>query len=181
MAPRTRHAGFTLIELMIVVALIGILASIAIPSFRDYQLRSRRSEAYANLVSLAKAQKSYAAEFGNPVVVAPMPGGGFGTTARPWTGAAMVAFGQTGWQPEGNVFFDYDTNANGGPGCVCQGCFTATAYGDLDGDGQVSALMYASADVLGATCDSSVLGFDPPATSDQIGDPAPTGTVPDRY
>jgi len=44
--------GFTLIELMIVVAIIGILAAIAIPNFLKYQAKSKQSEARANLTSI---------------------------------------------------------------------------------------------------------------------------------
>jgi type IV pilus assembly protein PilA len=54
--------GFTLIELMIVVAIIGILAAIAIPNFMKFQAKSKQSEAKTNLKSLYTAQKAYFGE-----------------------------------------------------------------------------------------------------------------------
>src|SRR4051812_21327863 len=56
--------GFTLIELMIVVAIIGILAAIAIPNFLQYQMKSRQSEAKTNLQAIKTSEVSFQAERG---------------------------------------------------------------------------------------------------------------------
>jgi type IV pilus assembly protein PilA len=57
-----KKGGFTLIELMIVVAIIGILAAIAIPNFIRFQAKSKQSEAKTNLKAIFTAQKSYFGE-----------------------------------------------------------------------------------------------------------------------
>jgi type IV pilus assembly protein PilA len=79
-----RNRGFTLIELMIVVAIIGILAAIAIPNFIKFQARSKQSEAKTNLKALYTAQKSFFSEkdrysdFANEIGFAPERGNRYG-------------------------------------------------------------------------------------------------------
>jgi len=51
--------GFTLMELMIVVAIIGIIAAIAMPSYQEYVQKSRRSEAHAGLVKMQLQQEAH--------------------------------------------------------------------------------------------------------------------------
>jgi prepilin-type N-terminal cleavage/methylation domain-containing protein len=142
---QTRNAGFTLVEMMIVVALIGILSAVAIPSFLTYQARSRRAESYSNLAAIAKSQKSFQASRGtfhdsgnswpDPAL---SPQGVLGTHTLVWDAASEVAFEELGWAPEGQTFYSYMTYVC----CVNELCFTASAYGDVDGDGTPAAVMY---------------------------------------
>ncbi|THU05242.1 type IV pilin protein [Lampropedia puyangensis] len=61
---RNDEQGFTLIELMIVVAVVGILAAIAYPSYLEYVLRSRRAEGQAFLNEAAARMERYRAQNG---------------------------------------------------------------------------------------------------------------------
>ena len=57
-----RSTGFTLIELMIVVIIIGVLLGISIPAYRDYVVRSHRADAQAALLDIAARQERFVAQ-----------------------------------------------------------------------------------------------------------------------
>jgi prepilin-type N-terminal cleavage/methylation domain-containing protein len=166
---RTNQAGgFTLVELMIVVALIGVLSAVAIPAFLTYQARSRRAESYTNLAAIADAQKSLQAttgQFFDSGVSWPDPAstpeGSLGIHTMDWDAASEAAYADLGWAPEGQVYYSYMTNV-----CCATGlCFTATAFGDVDGNGVPAAVMYvepqynsAGGIVAGTECPSGLGG-----------------------
>ncbi len=131
-----KQEGFTLIELMIVVAIIGILAAIAIPNFIQYQMRSRTSEAKTNLAAIKTAQLAFQAEQRCFLQVATAPAalpangslvawpnnvGGIAAPtvpAAPWcfnnVGAVSTIvgqFGDIGFAPAGNVRYQYMNTA----------------------------------------------------------------------
>lgn len=153
MSQTKRERGFTLVELMVAVAIIGVLSSIAISGFMLHQQRSKRAEALTVLSSIADLEKTYFAEFNQylPVTV-PEPGvPAISPRNRPWT-PANANFAALGFDPDGYVYYDYEISMNA---CgVNQDCFTATAIGDVDGDGAISVLQYASPNRTGvfATC-----------------------------
>ena len=57
---KKQNLGFTLIEIMIVVAILGLLAAVAIPSYREYVVRSNRADAKDKLSEIAYEQERFA-------------------------------------------------------------------------------------------------------------------------
>ncbi len=60
---KPRHSGFTLIEILIVVAILGVLVSIALPAYQNSVIRSGRAEAKGELVQVASDLERYFSNF----------------------------------------------------------------------------------------------------------------------
>jgi type IV pilus assembly protein PilA len=96
------QAGFSLVELMVVVGIIGLLAAIAVPQFSKFQARARQSESKALLASIFTGEKAFFAEWN--AYTASMTNAGVGTTGNKLRYNGGVAEGAnvcTGTYPTG--------------------------------------------------------------------------------
>jgi type IV pilus assembly protein PilA len=142
--------GFTLIELMIVVAIIGILAAIAIPNYLNYQMKAKTSEAKSNLGAITTAETAFAAEHDAYADCEPAPTGAPASgdtdgSKYSWASPGGQGFSLIGFEPSGDVYYVYAvgpqsamTNATGtggmtnDPNTIASG--TATSLDPSTGD-----------------------------------------------
>ncbi len=142
-----RNEGFTVTELMIAVVILGVLASLAIPTFTSYIYKARVTEATGFLTKIKQRQDSYREEFGRFCAVD-------GTGYSSWNPATIPGLDPVAWEtttewtqlgaaPDGPVRFQYATVA-GAPGVTPPSgsnlddddhWFAARAQGDLNEDG----------------------------------------------
>lgn len=138
-----KRTGFSLIELMVVIAIIGFLAMISMPTFTKFLAKAKRTEAYANLHAIYAAEKAYWIEHGT-------------------YSDQLLGEGGIGWQPEGyesgssNLHYTYGFGGSEGRNYVTgslqasggdlQGAhagkdsFMVVAAADIDGDGKLDIL-----------------------------------------
>lgn len=133
----SKSAGFSLIELMVVIAIVAILSTVAIPHFLGFQMRARQTEAYSNLGAIRACEEGYRAENDVYLDATQSPAAGaLDGTPDPWAdNDANGNWTAMGFAPDGEVRYKYSVTLIGGAGGVPPG-YRVIARGDVDNNGQ---------------------------------------------
>jgi prepilin-type N-terminal cleavage/methylation domain-containing protein len=132
--PSRRAAGFTLLELMTVVAIIGTLAAIAIPAFVKYLRKAKTAEVMVNLETVSALERAYRVDHGTYLACPHNPKkltckGKSMELKRPWD--TTPAWEALGFHPDGQLYYRYRVT-------LTKTGFAAEATADLDCNGKRS-------------------------------------------
>lgn len=166
MRQRSRAAGFTLVELMVAVAIVGILASMAIPEFHKFQYRSKQSERGLMLTSIERAvedywmrESRYPQDWGGGVSALNLwdnPGWPPAPHKRPFRLANWGDhWSRLSLKVEGGLYYDYWGNATAQPAPQPR-TVSLWAESDLDGDRVYNCLFWRQKTYVGAAKTSDV-------------------------
>ena len=135
MGKAQRSVGFTLVELLAAVAIVGVLVTLAVPRFRVFIAKARQSEASINLGIIAKLQQSYYNEYGkyyNESSFKMGKGGGGGSC--PTTNVNELGFRTIKCS---KLRYTYTSRSGGGGGAINDGLTTNHIYPGCSGAGKV--------------------------------------------
>ena len=146
---------------MIVVAIIGILAAIAIPNFIRYQLRSKTSEARTIMAGIRTAEEAFRAEFDEYTPATTNPTALPGTTRAAWEERLCPTncnrnqigncseFSCIGYEARAAVYYQYGTTRMTAT-ANAPAELSAGARSDLDGDGNLGSYTFRTTNTVGA-------------------------------
>lgn len=137
MHPRSRRHGFSLVELMITIAIIGALTALAYPAWQRTILVARRAEAKPNIRGIGDAAIAYYLNYGVWPEATTNPGSPLNKTQKAWV--SSTAWRDLNYAPSGKVRCTYYLDCFGGTPCTWD---RASAECDVDDDNNLYYTRY---------------------------------------